>query len=167
MIDYPTATNADIAKTFWFLGIRWSILVDGKDNGGRFSLMEQLMPRDSGPPPHIHPFNDELFYVLDGAMQMRVGGEDIAASPGMAVFIPRGAEHSFTVISETCRVLNTFTPAGMEQVIHSIGTPATGPGLPPADLKDDPRLLGAFANNYWGMESSVGFANGVFTKQGG
>ena len=37
---------------------------------------------------------DELVTVVEGEMQMTVGGETVIARPGDEVFIPRGAVHS-------------------------------------------------------------------------
>ena len=150
--------NAADAPAYWFLNILWIVLVDGAETGGRYSVMEQLMPKDSGPEPHVHPLGDEYFYVLDGAMRMEIGGEAVEASTGGSVWIPRGTVHAFKVSSPTCRVINTFAPAGMEQVIKAIAQPALQKDLPPPGPAPDPELLGVFANNYWGMESRWNFA---------
>ena len=148
-------TRRDDAPAFWFVGILWIILIDGEETDGRYSLMEQLMPQGSGPGPHLHPFNDEGFYVLDGAMTMTVGGHGVDAQLGSSVWIPRGTVHAFEVTTTTCRVLNSFAPAGMEQLIKTLGVPATARTLPPEDVVADPEKVAAFVNNYWGMAASV------------
>ena len=153
-----SASNAD-TPAYWFLDILWIVLVDGADTGGRYSVMEQVMPGGSGPPPHVHPQGDEYFQVLGGAMRMEVGGKTIHAERGGAVWIPRGTVHSFKVTSERCHVINTFAPAGMEQVIKALGTPAKHRELPPPGLDNDPEKLAAFANNYWGCEAKYAFAS--------
>jgi hypothetical protein len=91
-------------------------------------------------------------------MTMQVGSESISAVTGKSVWIPQGTIHSFHVVTPTCRVLNGFSPAGMEQVIRSLGKVAENWGLLPKDLPEDPKKLAAFANNYWGMEADVPFA---------
>lgn len=110
----PIIYNAENAPAYWFLGILWIVLIDGKETEGRYSLMEQLMPQDVGPAPHIHPFNDEGFYVVDGSMEMTVGNQTVRATQGTSVWIPRKTVHAFKVTSPTCRVLNSFAPAGIE-----------------------------------------------------
>ena len=52
--------------------------MDREQTDGRYSLMEQLIPQDIGLAPHVHPFNDEGFYVIDGAMEMTVGDRTLA-----------------------------------------------------------------------------------------
>ena len=161
MTPFPSnavTTNVADAPAYWFLDILWIILADGADTDGRYCLMEQLMPEGAGPKPHVHPNGDEHFYVLDGSMRMTVGERTFDAGPGGSVWIPRGVVHHFKVSSETCRVLNTFAPAGMEQVIKSVGRPAETRTLPPAGSQFDPAKIGVFANNYWGAESELAFS---------
>lgn len=160
----PIIQTAQSAPAYWFLGVLWIILVDGEQTDGRYSLMEQLMPHNAGPAPHVHPFNDEGFYVMEGAMDMRVGNETINAHAGTSVWIPRRTVHAFKVTSPTCRVLNSFAPAGMEQLIKSLARPADRYELPPQDMEEDPKKIAAFANNYWGMEIEFPMAQVNFSR---
>ena len=164
LIMPPIIQSAQTAPAYWFLGILWIILIDGEQTDGRYSLMEQLMPQDVGPAPHVHPFNDEGFYVMEGAMEMKVGDESISATAGTSVWIPRRTVHVFKVTSPTCRVLNSFAPAGMEQMIKSVARPADRRELPPKDLQEDPKNIAAFANNYWGMEIEFPVAQVNFSR---
>jgi mannose-6-phosphate isomerase-like protein (cupin superfamily) len=54
----------------------------------------------SGPPrliapPHLHRNDDEAWYVLEGALRVRVGNEEVEAHPGSAVFVARGTPHTY------------------------------------------------------------------------
>jgi mannose-6-phosphate isomerase-like protein (cupin superfamily) len=54
----------------------------------------------SGPPRfiapmHLHHNDDEAWYVLEGALCVRVGDKDVQASAGSAVFVPRGTPHTY------------------------------------------------------------------------
>lgn len=161
----PITGSAQTSPAYWLLDILWCILVDGEQTGGRYSVMEQLMPEGADPPPHIHAFNDEWFYVMDGVMDMIVGNENIIASNGVSVWIPRNTVHAFKVTSPTCRVLNGFTPAGMEQVVKSLGRLAERRELPPQGLDaNDAKKLAAFANNYWGVEAEYSFAQTTLSR---
>ena len=160
----PVVQSNEAAPAYWFFDILWTVLVDGEQTDGRYSVMEQLMPEGSGPPPHVHAFNDEWFYVMDGVMDMTVGSENVIASKGVSVWIPRNTVHAFKVTSPTCHVLNGFTPAGMEQVIKSLGRIADRRELPPKGLDNDPKKLAAFANNYWGVEAEYSFAQTTLSR---
>ena len=143
----PVLARNDEAPAYWFLDILWIVLASGEETGGRFTIMEQLMPQGSGPGPHVHPSCDEWFYVIDGALDMRVAEQPHRAEAGQSVFIPRGTVHDFKVASPTCRVLNGFTPAAMDDIIRQVARPAEKRDLPPTGLDRDPVKLAAFANN--------------------
>jgi mannose-6-phosphate isomerase-like protein (cupin superfamily) len=54
----------------------------------------------SGPPRfiapmHLHHNDDEAWYVLEGALCVRAGDQDVQASAGSAVFVPRGTPHTY------------------------------------------------------------------------
>jgi mannose-6-phosphate isomerase-like protein (cupin superfamily) len=46
-------------------------------------------------PPHLHRNDDEAWYVLQGTLHVRVGNQEIKASAGSAVFVPRGTPHTY------------------------------------------------------------------------
>lgn len=46
-------------------------------------------------PPHLHHNDDEAWYVLEGALIVRVGDKDIEARAGSAVLVPRGTPHTY------------------------------------------------------------------------
>lgn len=79
----------------------------------------------------MQPNEDETFYVLEGDLPVHVDGEEITASAGSTVYIPRGTPHSFRVDSETARLLVLNTPAGHERFFRAMGEPAAERTLPP------------------------------------
>ena len=64
----------------------------------------------------------------------------------------RAAPHLFTVTSQLCRALNGYTPAGFEQVIIGLATPAERRELPPPMGKPDQVTIDKVFNNYWCAE---------------
>lgn len=147
--DDAFAENAETAPAYWFVDNLWVVLVDGRQTAGVYSLMEQLMPKDSGPRvAHIHPI-DEWFYVLDGEMTAEVGGKTIVRRAGDSLWIPRGTVHKFAVNSPVCRALNGYVPAGFEQVIIGLGKPAERRELPPPMEPPSQETIDKFFNNYW------------------
>ena len=146
----PTLARNDEAPAYWFLDILWIVLASDDQTAGQFTVMEQLMPQGSGPGPHVHPNNDEWFYVMEGALDMQVGELRPHATAGQSVYIPRGTVHAFKVTTPTCRVLNGFTPAAMDAIIRKVARPAERRELPPPGLDRDPAKLAAFADNETG-----------------
>lgn len=124
--------HADDAPAYWTQGILWVMLADREDTGGRWSMMEQLLPKGSGPPPHKHVWLDETFYILDGELTFLLEGEVRTARKGSFVSVARNTRHAFRVDTDTARILNGYTPASMEAMIAELGKRAGARTLPPA-----------------------------------
>jgi quercetin dioxygenase-like cupin family protein len=122
--------SAATAPGYWQLDILWSPLVTSEQTRGAYSLMEQLMPAKAGPPPHVHEYGDELFYILDGELALQLDDQVVEGTAGQLVRIPAGTAHCFAVRSQTARVLNFYVPGMLDTQVTMLGTPATGPYLP-------------------------------------
>lgn len=59
--------------------------------------------------PHSHADMEHGYYLLEGKCTIRVGDETQEIAPGMAVFVPEGAEHEINVI-EPIKVLVFYAP---------------------------------------------------------
>ena len=46
-------------------------------------------------PPHVHHADDEAWYVLEGALRVRVGQDEVEARAGAGVLVPRGTAHTY------------------------------------------------------------------------
>ena len=125
--------NTGDAPTYWMQGILWTMLADANATGGRWSMMEQLMPMGAGPPPHRHPWSDETFYILEGTITFLLEDEVMTARKGAFVNIARNTRHAFRVDSDTARILNGYTPASMEAMIAELGMRTSEHTLPPPE----------------------------------
>ncbi|MBX9651157.1 MAG: cupin domain-containing protein [Xanthobacteraceae bacterium] len=125
--------HVDDAPAYHMQGILWIVLADLEDTGGRWSMMEQLMPLGAGPPPHKHLWSDETFYILDGEITFLHGDEIKTAGKGSFVNIARNTRHAFRVDSETARILNGYTPASMEAMVAELGKRTHDLTLPPSE----------------------------------
>ena len=140
--------NVDYAPAYWWLGDLRIVLAEAKDTGGRFSMMEELLPKDSGPGPHKHTWSDETFYLLDGEITFLIGDEIKTGRTGDFLMVPRNTRHAFRVTSETARFLNGYTPASLEAALTEFAKPATERVLPPKNasgiIKMTPELLSRY-----------------------
>lgn len=143
--------NVDAAPAYWLVDVLWIVLADGNDTGGRFSTMEQLLPKGSGPGPHRHTWSDETFYLLDGEITFLVGDEIRTARKGDFFMVPRSTRHAFRVDSVTARLLNGYTPSSMEALIVELATPATRRALPPKGAVAPPAMTAELLQRY-GMD---------------
>jgi quercetin dioxygenase-like cupin family protein len=122
----------------WIVGDTMTFKATGESTGGNLVLFENLTAPGGGPPPHIHTREDELFYVLDGTFEIRIGDEVHAVEPGGFAYVPRGTVHNFRNTAETAsRILVGFMPGGIEGFFRESGRPATDDGpAPPVDEQE-------------------------------
>lgn len=111
-------------------------------------MMEQWLPKGSGPGPHKHTWFDEIFYMLDGEMTLLVGEEIRTARKDDLVMIPRSTRNGFCIDSETARFLNGSTVASMEVQILELGTPTNLRTLPPKGSVAPPKMTPALLLRY-------------------
>ena len=91
-------------------------------------------PPGHGPPPHVHHREAEIFVVLDGEMEFFAEECWTRVAPGGAVFLPRGAPHTFRNVGPTAsRTLTIVLPGGFDQFFAGCADvfAAAGPGAPP------------------------------------
>jgi quercetin dioxygenase-like cupin family protein len=140
-------------RSYWGPGDLYTFLVTGDESGGAYFSMLAIVPPLGGPPPHIHEFEDETFYVLEGAPTFRLDEERIVAGPGDFVNIPKGTLHCFRNFSEDpMRMILTFTPAGIERFFEETLERAYDITQDPPDNIDEVSARYAEAAPRYGME---------------
>ena len=72
------------------------LLADSNVTGGALSIMRTTMGEGiEGARPHTHSKSAELFYLLDGQLQLLAGDQVITASKGDLVVVPPDMAHAF------------------------------------------------------------------------
>ena len=73
---------------------------------------DTLFPPGTFVPPHVHPDQDEFIRVLEGTFDLWLDGEDVAASAGDLVRMPKGSRHGiFNHSAAPTRALFWVAPA--------------------------------------------------------
>ena len=129
---YRVASGEGLADVWWKSG-RVTVKVAGAETGDAFAQIEVADPRGGGTPVHVHHNEDETFYVLEGEVTVLVGDERFDLVAGDFLFAPRDIPHAYVVRSDRARMLSTISPAGIEQLFVSLGTPVTG-AEPPTEM---------------------------------
>jgi mannose-6-phosphate isomerase-like protein (cupin superfamily) len=95
---------------------------DGAETGDGYCVSEWwLRAGDSGPGPHSHEDNVEIFYVIEGTMSFLAGDTWLDAPRGSFLRIPAGVTHDFENRSaESAGALNVFLPGGFEVLMPGI-----------------------------------------------
>jgi len=83
---------------------------------------------------HVHSAIEEIFYVIQGELELRCGDQVIKGGPGTFVFVPVGAAHSFrNPGSEPARMLLFTSPPGHERYFEELAQLLAREGPPDRD----------------------------------
>ena len=139
----PIAHGPGEGEAYWFFGGLTTIKATAGQTAGRVAVSENLAPRGSGSPLHVHHREDEWFYVLEGELTFWVAGEVIQAPAGSFVYGPRDIPHTFVVSSDQARYLLVVEPAGFEEFVRTLGEPAPRLEIPPPADPPGPEAMEA------------------------
>ena len=134
----PAAARGN-AEPRWFIHDLVVVHVTGDETDGHLGVVESLGPPGDMPPLHVHRVEDEVFYVLDGALELHVAGRPPARlEAGESLLAPRDVPHTYRVVSEgPARWLVLSVPASFERFVLAASDPAETQTLPPPDLEPD------------------------------
>jgi quercetin dioxygenase-like cupin family protein len=129
------ARSSNLNTTSFYMGSLMSFLAKGEETDGRFALMEFRSKPGNEPPPHVHEWEHEIFYILGGAMEFYIEERIFQAKAGEVVFVPRGAAHGFSIRSEQLHALILVVATGEQRVgldnyFLELSEPATAMSLP-------------------------------------
>ena len=89
------------------------IKISSFDTKGDLAVFEQTgLTAKGGPPLHIHPFQDEWFYIIEGEYLFQVGIDKYFMNKGDTIFLPRGVQHAFVQLTENGKMIVSYLPAG-------------------------------------------------------
>ena len=92
----PYALREGEGWTYRF-GIDFTVKLGEAKGGSRAAIMEYVTKKGEEPGPHTHGNEDEIFYVLEGALTFHCGGEGFDLVKGGFIFLPHDLEHSYTI----------------------------------------------------------------------
>jgi quercetin dioxygenase-like cupin family protein len=111
------------------------IKVSSKDTQGNLTVFEYTGHVKGGPPLHVHPNQDEIFYVVDGKYKFQVGDEIHLLESGDTIFLPRNIKHAFSQLTDKGKMLYFFQSSGkMEDYFRELGK-LEGPPSPQVGAK--------------------------------
>jgi len=106
-----------------YSSILFKVLPRETSNG--LFVIEHMNLVKGGPPLHLHPYQEEYFYVMAGEVRFAVGDQRLTLRAGDSVLGPRGIPHAFAAVEgRPGRLLIAFSPAGkMEQFLRDTAIP--------------------------------------------
>ncbi len=140
----------DQGDSYHWLGSLSLTKVMGSDTGGRLDLIDHRVPAGYAPPAHLHRDADEVFYLVDGTLEVTCGDDSWQVGPGSVVFLPRGVPHGFVAGPDgPARTLLINAGAGFGDAIVELGTRTDRLELPGGDVPmPDPEQIAAVSARY-------------------
>ena len=133
--------DSNEGEAFWMLGMLQTVKIGRDDTAGRYGLIEIVVPAGIGSPWHVHPEEDEWFYVLDGNLTIYVGDSRLDLTTGGFAFGPKGVPHTFIGAGPNpTRALVGFAPMQFEGFVREVGQPAPARVLPPPPSGPPPEI---------------------------
>ncbi|MBK6643374.1 MAG: cupin domain-containing protein [Bacteroidetes bacterium] len=126
-----SAGEARFGEHFKMKGITLNTLdikISGSDTENDLAVFEQTgLTPNGGPPLHIHPFQDEWFYVIEGEYLFQVGNERYKIKIGDTIFLPRNVQHAFIQLTEKGKMIVSYLPAGKMEAFFKVTDKWTSP----------------------------------------
>jgi quercetin dioxygenase-like cupin family protein len=118
-----------------YMGSVMSLLAKAEDTDGRLAWIDYRTKPGNEPPPHVHVWEHEMYYVLEGVMEFYCEDKVFQIGPGESAFLPAGKPHSFYIRSPYVRAQMLFVAAGEHGVVsdtyfRQMGQPATSMNFP-------------------------------------
>jgi quercetin dioxygenase-like cupin family protein len=92
----PYALKAEEGWRYRF-GIDFLVKAGEVRPGGSVAVVEYASQAGEEPGSHTHDTEDEMFYVIEGAITFECGSETFDLEKGGFIFLPRGIKHSYTI----------------------------------------------------------------------
>jgi quercetin dioxygenase-like cupin family protein len=120
----------DEAHSLGITSIAFKILT--RETNGELFIIEHTTRQKGGPPHHIHPHQDEWFYVIEGEFLFEVAHDRVTLRPGGSILAPRNLPHAWAFVgSNGGKMLISYTPAGkMEAFFREV---TKNNSMPPQD----------------------------------
>lgn len=99
----------------WIIAGHYPVMskIAGVDTGGRYSIIKLIQPPNTGPALHIHPEQNEWFFVIRGSIGVRLGEERIVLKAGDSLMAPKAVPHAYVTLGvEDAHLLFLYDPAG-------------------------------------------------------
>src|SRR5262244_3206867 len=131
LLRLPVCQKPTLDNSVHYMAHTFSFLATGENTENAFALIHCFFRKDFFPPPHIHQYEDESFYILEGIFEFHVGESKITAGAGEFVVLPKNVPHNFNLLTETAKALLLITPSGIEAIFKEFSIPAQTLDLPP------------------------------------
>ena len=92
-----------------------------QQTGGSYYLCEAVFAPESGSQLHIHHYEDEVIYVLDGAIDIRLDNKKLHAPVGGVIHLPKNIPHAlYNPLKTPLKIMVYAIPGGLENFFNEV-----------------------------------------------
>ena len=97
--------------------------ISGRDTNQQLSVFEYTGLGKVGPNLHMHLYQDEVFYVVEGEYRFVVGDETLQLNAGDTIYLPRMIAHTWIQLTDRGKLIYFLQPAGkMEEFFQKMNS---------------------------------------------
>lgn len=106
-------------RTLPLFGITHKLTPEQTD--GAYYLFEAVFGPGQGSPLHVHHREDEIGYVLEGALEIRLADQTVVVEAGGVTRLPKHLPHALrNPLATPARYLFLTIPAGLDQWFEAV-----------------------------------------------
>ena len=118
-IPKPLVVPPSSGKVLKLVGVTHKLI--SQQTGDSYYLFESEFDPESGNRLHVHAHEDEVVYILQGAIRIRLGDGKLEASEGGVAHLPKGIPHAlYNPLRIPLRILALAIPGGMEKFFDEL-----------------------------------------------
>lgn len=120
-----------------------------ESNEDVFRIEFEIEPRSSIAAEHVHPYQQQTIYVVEGALGCRIDGKKRVLGVGESVTIPAGVSHSqWNPTNRHARAIEEIRPAGRIHTMFRVGFALASEGKTNAKGVPKPLIGAAFVSEF-------------------
>jgi mannose-6-phosphate isomerase-like protein (cupin superfamily) len=115
----PIAVPPDSGRALKLTGVTHKLV--SQQTGGGYYLFQAEFDAESGNRLHVHTNEDEVVFVLQGAIQIRLGDGRLEAGEGGVAHLPKGIPHAlYNPLKTPLRIMALAIPGGIEKFFDEL-----------------------------------------------
>ena len=119
VLPQPIAVQPDSGRKLDDLGVTHKLT--SAQTGGAYYLCEAIFGPESGSPLHIHHHEDEVIYVLEGAIDIRLDKDKLHVAAGGIVHLPKKVPHAlYNPLKTPLKIMVHAIPGGLENYFDEV-----------------------------------------------
>jgi len=137
----PFVSQRTLDRALWYEGQLMVVYAQGEEVDNTCCIWEGNIPEHIGPPPHIHLYEHEIFFIIEGRLTAWVEGVPFDVPKDSMIFLPCGRMHWFVSAAPVTRMFSLTVTANQgfpainnnTSLFQFIGRKAESMSLPPLE----------------------------------